>query len=155
LNITLIKLKSEIIWWLFSILFTIIILFPIYYFKIPYDFYLSNFFFILGFCIGMRWLFLWHLTPYARFQILKIALVFIMLPTFFYGIYAFSDFKNFLDEVGIQEILNDIPEREQISMAIYIRSQMIFFAISCLIGIILIPFKLIWNIWKQHNIGEV
>ena len=66
-----------------------------------------------------------------------------MLPTFFYGIYAFSDFKNFLDEVGIQEILNDIPEREQISMAIYIRR------------IILIPFKLIWNIWKQHNIGEV
>ncbi len=120
------------------------------------DFVLGSlFFFILGFCIGMRWLFLWHLTPYARFQILKIALVFIMLPTFFYGIYAFSDFKNFLDEVGIQEILNDIPEREQISMAIYIRSQMIFFAISCLIGIILIPFKLIWNIWKQHNIGEV
>jgi len=95
------------------------------------------------------------LTPYARIQILKIALIFLMIPIFFYGIYAFSDFKNFLDEVGIQEILNDIPEREQISMAIYIRSQMVFFSISCLIGILLIPFKLIWNIWKQHNRGEV
>lgn len=155
MNSTLVKLRSEGIWWFFSILLSIIILFPIYYFKIPYDFYLSNLLFIIGFFIGLRWLFFWHLTPYARIQILKIALIFLMIPIFFYGIYAFSDFKNFLDEVGIQEILNDIPEREQISMAIYIRSQMVFFSISCLIGILLIPFKLIWNIWKQHNRGKV
>jgi hypothetical protein len=78
-----------------------------------------------------------------------------MIPVIFTGINKFYDFRNFLDEIGIQELVSNFNENEQRSLSIYIRSEMIFFGTAFIISSILIPFKMIWNIWKQINRNEV
>lgn len=149
------KWISELIWWLLSITVACLFLFPIYYYRIDYPFYRNNFIFIFGFFLFIRWVLFWHLTPYARFQWLKLIIIFSIIPGLFLLSYEFSDFKNYIDEIGLQEMVHDLPEQEQLGMSTYIRSQMIFFSICCLINGFLVPFKLIWNIWKQYNLNQV
>lgn len=149
------KWISELIWWLSIAVISFLILYPIYYFKIDYPFYRNNILFIFGFFIFLRWVILWHLTPYSRFQILKIILIFIMIPLVFYFSYEFSDFKNYVDEIGLQDLVINLSPDDQIAMTKYIRAEMVFFSICSLILGTLVPPKLIWNIWKQHNLNTV
>lgn len=78
-----------------------------------------------------------------------------MFPVLFLLSYEFSDFKNYIDEVGLQELVTHLKSSEQDAMTKYIRTEFIFFSICCIINGFLVPFKLIWNIWKQHNLGSV
>ncbi|MEP7195098.1 MAG: hypothetical protein ABI851_01170 [Saprospiraceae bacterium] len=149
------KWYSELIWWFGATLIAILILYPIYYFKIEYPFYRNNVIFILGFFIFFRWVLLWHLTPYARQQWFKLILIFVMLPLVFYFSYEFSDFKNYIDDVGLQELVFNLSPDDQVAMTKYIRTEMLFFSICSLILGILVPPKLIWNIWKQYNLNTV
>ncbi|MEO6190867.1 MAG: hypothetical protein ABIO44_11380 [Saprospiraceae bacterium] len=149
------KWLSEIIWWVLTGILAMLILYPIYYFKIDYPFYKNNIIFIFGFFIFLRWVLLWHLTPYARYQWLKLIIIFTNIPLIFYLSYEFSDFKNYIDEVGLQDLVEKLKDTEQFAMSRYIRSEMIFFSICCLITGFLVPPKLIWNIWKQYNLDKV
>lgn len=130
-------------------------LFPIYYYKIDYPFYKINILFIFGFFIFLRWVILWHLTPYARWQWMKVIIVLVIFPILFLLSYEFSDFKNYIDEVGLQDLVIHLKTEEQAAMIKYIRAEMIFFSICCMINGFLLPFKLIWNVWKQHNLNQV
>ncbi|MCC6816116.1 MAG: hypothetical protein IT267_06860 [Saprospiraceae bacterium] len=149
------KWISEIIWWNTSLLICGLMLYPIYYYQIDFPFYYNNILFILGFFIFLRWVLLWHLTPYARWQWLKLIIILSMFPVLFLLSYEFSDFKNYIDEVGLQELVTHLKSSEQDAMTKYIRTEFIFFSICCIINGFLVPFKLIWNIWKQHNLGSV
>ncbi len=149
------KWLSEGIWWIVTGVVTIFILYPIIYYKLDYPFFKTNTLFIFCFFIFIRWILFWHLTPYARYQWLKLALIFLMIPASFLLSYEFSDFKNYLDEIGLQQMVENLSESDQLSMAKYIRTEMIFFSICCLINSFLVPLKLIWNIWKQHNLNTV
>ncbi|NOT36856.1 MAG: hypothetical protein HOP11_05720 [Saprospiraceae bacterium] len=149
------KWLSEIIWWLSTGIICLFFLYPIYYYKIEYPFYKNNIIFIFGFFIFLRWVLLWHLTPYARWQYLKLTIILIIAPILFYFSYEFSDFKNYIDEIGLQEIVTHLKPEEQVAMTKYIRTEMIFFSVCALINGVLVPFKLIWNIWKQHNLNTV
>ncbi|MGB5030754.1 MAG: hypothetical protein WBO76_01505 [Saprospiraceae bacterium] len=146
---------NEFLWWLISLIMAICILYPIIYNNLTYEFLWPNFLFILGSITFTRWLFFWHQTPYAWYQLIKIAIIFIMIPTVFICINYFSEFKNFIDEIGLQEIVSNLKSEDQAAMSLYIRNEMILFSISCIISGICVPFKLIWNIWKQYNLGQV
>ncbi len=148
-------LVIEIIWWMVSISIGLLVLLPIYFQKINYPFYVLNFIFVLGFLTCSRWLFLWKFTPYARIQILKLCFIFLFIPIIFSGIIYFSDFRNYIDEIGLQEMVQHLPSGEQDAMSHYIRNEMVFFAVCFILVSILIPFKMVWNIWTQHNRGEV
>ncbi len=64
-------------------------------------------------------------------------------------------FEIYLDEVGIQELVKDLPMQQQDPIGMYIRNQMIFFGTASIISGILLPLKMIWSIWKQINRNEV
>lgn len=145
----------EFVWILTSIILSVIVILPIYMYGVAFPFLFINIVFVIGFLTFSRWLFLWKYTPYAWSKILKISLIFLMIPVIFTGINKFYDFRNFLDEIGIQELVSNFNENEQRSLSIYIRSEMIFFGTAFIISSILIPFKMIWNIWKQINRNEV
>jgi len=149
------KWWSELIWWLVTAIVASLILYPVYYYKIEYPFYVQNLIFIFGFFIFFRWVILWHLTPYARWQWLKLVIIFTLIPMLYFLSYEFTDFKNYIDDVGLQELVTNLNEVDQTSMASYIRTEMVFFSSCALICGFLVPFKLIWNIWKQHNLNQV
>jgi hypothetical protein len=78
-----------------------------------------------------------------------------MIPVIFIGFNKFYDFRIFLDEIGIQELVSSYNENEQKSLSLYIRSEMIFFGTGFIISAMLVPMKMIWSIWKQYNRNEV
>jgi hypothetical protein len=146
---------AEVAWIIVSILLSFIVLIPIFAYQVEYPFILHNVLFIIGFVTFTRWLFLWKFTPYAWSKWLKLSLVFLMIPVIFTGISMFFEFRVYLDDIGLQEILSRLRDIDQRNLALYIRSEMIFFGTAYIITSILIPFKMIWSIWKQYNRNEV
>ena len=147
-------LIAELLWWIFAAIFALFVLLPIYYYDIPYSFYKSNTVFVLLFILFLRWLFFWKLTPYARFQYLKFALIILMMPVFFFSFETFYDFKALIDDIGLQEITSHLPIDDQEGIGNHIRSEMVFFSVATMICTVCLVPHLIWSIWKQHNRGE-
>jgi hypothetical protein len=132
-----------------------LVILPIYLYQVEFPFYQINILFVTGFITFSRWLFLWRFTPYAWYKPLKLAMIFLMIPVIFIGINKFYDFKIYLDEIGIQELVTGYDEHVQHNLSVYIRSEMIFFGTTFIMTAIFIPFKMIWSIWKQYNRNEV
>ncbi len=149
------KWFAELIWILLSIFLSLIALIPMYVYQVDYPFVHINMLFIIGFVNFTRWLFLWKYTPYAWYIPLKLVLVFVMIPVIFTGFNKFFEFRIFLDDIGLQEILTQCSERDQRNLSLYIRSEMIFFGTAYILASSLVPFKMIWSIWKQYNRNEV
>ncbi|MBK9720653.1 MAG: hypothetical protein IPO78_03425 [Saprospiraceae bacterium] len=145
----------EGIWIVSSFAFAFIILLPIQIYNIKFPFITTNIAFIVGFSLFCRWIFLWKFTPYAWSKILKLVLIFIFIPLTFVGINKFYDFRIYLDEIGLQELVPHLGVSEQTSMILYMRNEMIFFGTSFIITASIIPFIMIWSIWKQYNRNEV
>ncbi|HRI01668.1 MAG TPA: hypothetical protein PK006_11495 [Saprospiraceae bacterium] len=143
----------ELAWWLVAALFALLMVLPILQYNIPYPFLITHITYVAGFVLYLKLLFLWKKSPYSKYQWLKLILIFAMIPVVFFSIEALANFQNYLDEIGIQEMVKDLDESLQDGMALYIRTQMIFFGTACIIcGIVLAP-KMIWSIWTQHNRG--
>jgi len=133
----------ELIWWISAALLAALILFPIHFYKIEFEFYTVNFFYILGLILFVRWI------PF------KLVVLFLMIPVVFWGITSFYGFKGYLDEVGIQEFVSHLNEADQSSLSVYIRTEMIFFASAFIFSGCCIPLKMIASIWKQYNRNTV
>ncbi len=145
----------ELIWWISAALLAALILFPIHFYKIEFEFYTVNFFYIFGLILFVRWIFLWKYTPYAWWIPFKLVVLFLMIPVVFWGITSFYGFKGYLDEVGIQEFVSHLNEADQSSLSVYIRTEMIFFASAFIFSGCCIPLKMIASIWKQYNRNTV
>lgn len=152
-NINNRQLYIEILWWLIALLVPLIFLAPIYFYKINYPFYLSNYIFIAVCITLLRWLFLWPITPYARLQYLKAAIILSSAIAVFYLIIYFSEFRIYLEDIGLQDMLQHIETHNQDQMEAYIRTQMIFFSVSSIICGFCLPFRMLSSIWTQHNRG--
>jgi hypothetical protein len=152
-NIKLIKI--EIIFWISSAFVAGLFLLPIYKFNIPYLFYPSNFIFIVAFITFMRWIFLWKLCPYSTFQYLKAAIILVSAIVVFYLIVYFSNFRIYVEDIGLQAMLTHLDDVDQVRLESYIRTEMLFFSICSIICGICIPFRMVWSIWTQHNRGYV
>ncbi|MGB3130905.1 MAG: hypothetical protein WBB26_04435 [Saprospiraceae bacterium] len=141
----------ELLWWVSSLIVAAIFLIPIYFYKIPYPFYQSNFIFIVAFITFMRWLFLWQLTPYQRLQYLKAAFILVSASLVFYLIAFFTDFRVYVEDIGIQDMLTHLEDEDQVHLESYIRTEMLFFSIGSIICGICFPFRMVKSIWTQHN----
>lgn len=145
----------EGVWLLISLIISFLVILPIQLYGVDFPFIKMNLMFVFGFITFSRWLFLWKFTPYAWYKIFKLSLIFLMIPVIFFGINQFYDFKIFLDEIGLQELLSRYNENEQKSLSLYIRTEMIFFGTAFIISSFMIPLKMIRSIWKQYNRNEV
>ncbi len=148
------KWLFELIWWLFTAVVTVIVLLPVYS-RIPdYPFWLSNIIFIVTFITLTRYIFFLPHTFLANRQILKIALVFLIIPLIFYLIQGLNYFQTLLDEEGIEAVVGALPFAEQNTMIDYIRSEMLLFGVGSVISGIVFPFRMIMSVWRQRNRGK-
>jgi glucan phosphoethanolaminetransferase (alkaline phosphatase superfamily) len=145
----------ETAWIMAAVFLALLVILPIRIYKIDFPYFSLNIFFVIGFVTFCRWLFLWKFTPYAWFKSGKLALIFIMIYVIFFGINQFGEFRAYLDDTGLQDLVAHLNEKEQNSLSLYIRSEMIFFATAFIFTSILIPFKMIRSIWRQYNRDEV
>ena len=145
------KARLETIWWAFTLLLAVLILLPIYM-KIPeYPFYGYNLLYILVAITATRYLFLLRLTFLARKQVLKIVVIFLVVPLIFLMIEGINLFQTFLDEQGPDVMVNHLNAESRQGIRTYIRSEMLLFGVWAVIAAALLPIRMIISIWKQSN----
>ena len=86
---------------------------------------------------------------------MKVIFIFTSIPVTFLLIEGINSFQVYLDEVGINDFLGHLSNDQQQSLGTYIRTEMIFFGTSAVIGSILWPIRLIISIWRVRNRGTV
>jgi len=151
------KLRSqlEIVWWIFTLLLAIAILTPIWLNAQHFPFYLINIAFIICFVTLTRYLFLLQHTFLARKQLLKTALLFILIPMVFYLVSGLHSFQTYIDEEGWEPLLSNLSTLRMQQFANYIRSELIFFGVGSIIAAVLFLGRLILSIWRVHNTDKI
>ncbi|HMP28737.1 MAG TPA: hypothetical protein PKD85_04005 [Saprospiraceae bacterium] len=145
------KFKAELIFVLLTSLISVLIMLPIWnYYGEKYTFYFYNTSFIILFLMAMRYLFLLKFTPISHNKIAKLIIIFLCLPLILYYIDGIYEFNRYLDEVGFVDISKGDPD-EAMSMASYTRTQYLFFGVSALITLGLLPFRMVVSIWRVTN----
>lgn len=139
-------------WWIFTILVIVIILMPIY--KITgndYPYYVPNAIFIAVFITFTRWIFFLRHTFFAKMRWVKLLLIFLPIPIFFYAMDVLYDFQNLLDATGFELVLKGVDTDLYIKMLRYIQYQFIFFGSATMIVLILLPIRMLISIWRVYN----
>ena len=149
------KIIVESIWWLFTFILIVIVLLPIYLNVPLFPFYYQNILLITCFVTFTRYVFLLPTTLIARKKWIKVFIVAISAILFFVMTTALGDFRNFLDEEGLQTLVGHLHVKEQSSMMHYMKSEMVFFGVGSIISGIVLPFRMIISLWRVRNRGTV
>ncbi len=149
------KFLHEVLWWLFTILVILIVLFPIWDNDIDFPFYFQNALLIAIFITFSRYIFFLPLTFIARKKWIKVAIILSAVIFFFVMSTALSDFRNYVDERGLQTLVNHLHVTKQTRIIEYIKNEMIFFGVGGIITGIILPFRMIISLWRMRNKGTV
>lgn len=155
MHISVRQILVELVWILAALATAWCLSLPMKMFEIDFSFELTHYYFISLGITFIRWLFLWKYTPYAWFIPVKLALLGLIFFCLVIGFDMFQQFKAYLHDTGLQQMVDHLPLHEQDRLMAYIRSDLIFWGTSFLItGVLMIP-KIFWSIWKQINRKEV
>jgi hypothetical protein len=149
------KLLAEAVFLLMTCVAACLIMLPIWsYYGDKYPFYFYNISFIIIFITGVRYLFLLRYAPFSHSKRGKVFLLFLCVPLLLYFIDGFYEFTQYLDEEGFVSISNGDLDYSQ-KMASYTKAEYLFFAVSAIITMIAIPFRMVISVWRQHNKGTI
>lgn len=149
------KLVVELLWWVFTLLVIAIVLFPIWDNDIDFPFYFQNALLIALFITFTRYIFLLRLTFIARMKWIKVAIIAVAAIFFFVMTTALGDFRNFMDEKGLQSLTDHLHVSKQTSIIEYIKEEMIFFGVGSIITGLILPARMIMSLWRMRNEGTV
>ena len=154
-NKSKLSLKLELIWWAFTAMLVIGILYPILSKLEGYPFLVTNIVFIIVFVTFTRYIFLLKYTFLAQRQTFKAVLIGLSLPVLFYLINELNFFQTFIGEEGMETFMPEMSYEERESLGAYIRNEMLLFGTGSVITAILLPLRMLRSIWRNHNRGTV
>ncbi len=146
-------LKSELFWWITTLVVLIAVLWPIYSNNTRFTFLIPNIVFILVFITFTRYIFLLKQTPLRYAQWAKVVVFLTCIPLVVYLIQEVHAFQVFADEIGIQALFERLAEKEQSRLVEYTKTEMTFFGVGSIIATILMPFRMLISFWRTHNHG--
>jgi hypothetical protein len=151
------RLKSqlEIIWWGFTAIVVLAVLLPIWLQTHDFPFYLENMAFIVIAITFTRYAFLLRHTFIARMLWPKLFILAISAILIFILIMALGDFTNFLDEKGLQLLVDHLPIQKQYRVMKYIQGEMTFFGVASVFSAFLLALRMLVSIWRIRNRGTV
>ncbi len=148
--------KFEILWWIFTFILLVGILYPILPYWNSYSFLITNIIYIIVFITITRYVFLLRYTFLAHKQVLKLVFIFLSVPFVFYLIQALNNFQTSLDNYGIAAMLGTASDATTTeSIGSYIYSEMLLFGVGSIVSAIIFPFRLALSIWRIRNRGNV
>ena len=145
--------RLELIWWVVTSILLVAVLFPIYTNNINFPFLTANIVFILAFITLIRYIFLLKHTPLRHLQWLKVVLLVLCIPLAIYTIQELHAFEAFADEIGIQALFSELPEKSQNKLVEYTKAEMLFFGVGSLIATVIFPFRMVVSFWRTFNLG--
>jgi hypothetical protein len=149
------KIIAELLWWVFTLLVIAIVLFPIWDNTKGFPFYGQNALLIAIFITFTRYIFFLPITFIARMKWIKVAVILTAAIFFFIMSTALSDFRNFVDEKGLQTLVTHLHVTKQTSIIEYIKNEMIFFGVGGIITGFILPGRMIMSLWRMRNSGTV
>lgn len=149
------KLVLEIIWWAVTAVIVAAILFPIWQNVNNYPVYWQNIMFIILFVTLTRYIFLLKYTFLSHIQWLKVLLVLIIMPCFFFLLEHHNAFQKDLDNIGMEYVTQGVAYEKAVKLGGYIKSQFTFFSVGTLIAVMVFPIRMIISVWRLHNKGTV
>jgi hypothetical protein len=149
------KVTVELIWWVFTALVVIMVMLPIWMNAPRFPFILENIILIILFITFSRYIFLLPLTLIARTKWFKVAVILSSVLFLFIVATSMIDFRNFMDEEGLQTLVDDLHVHKQTRIMRYIKQEMIFFGTASLITGVMLPFRMIVSLWRMRNSDRV
>ena len=149
------SIRMEIVWWIFTAVFVFAVLLPILKNVDNYPFLFSNILFIIVFITFARYIFLLKHTFLANRQILKVIIFFLCIPLFSYLVNELTSVRTYLDENGIDAVVQNLDYDNHWNFANYIKTEMYFFGAASLVVTALLPFRLLLSVWRNRNRGTV
>jgi hypothetical protein len=149
------KLTVELLWWVFTFVVVCIIMLPIWTEAPGFPFSVQNILLIVFFITFTRYIFFLPLTLIARAKWIKVAIILSAVLFLFVTATAMLDFRNFMDERGLQTLVEDLDVQLQTRRINYIKHEMIFFGMGSLITGVLLPIRLVRSLWRMRNKGTV
>jgi hypothetical protein len=68
---------------------------------------------------------------------------------------SLGDFTNYLDEVGLQTLVTDLPIDRQYSVMRYVQGEMLLFGIASAVSAITLSLRMCISIFRMYNHGTV
>jgi len=149
------KLTVELLWWAFTFIVVSIVMLPIWTDAPGFPFTIQNILLIIFFITFTRYIFFLPITLIARAKWIKVAIILSAALFFFVTVTALMDFRNFMDERGLQTLVDDLDVMQQTKCINYIKHEMIFFGVGSLITGALLPMRMIRSLWRMKNTGKV
>lgn len=147
------KILYELTWWAFTLVLAGLVLLPLYSQLSEFPFYLPNFIYIVVAITLTRYLFFldisWlrdHLLLQGGFSILLIPLIFMMVQ-------YLNSFVRFFDEEGPDILILNLAKETGEIMNSYMKAEYRFFGIWAIIASVIMPFRLLFNVWKRYGAG--
>ncbi|HLF62571.1 MAG TPA: hypothetical protein VI603_02410 [Saprospiraceae bacterium] len=147
--------KLEIIWWGFTLLAVVAILLPIRLQTHGYPFYIPNALYIVIFITFTRYAFFLKHTFIAKLFWPKFLILAGGAIVTFVLVMSLGDFSNYLEEKGLQTLVDHLPISRQYSVMRYIQGEMIFFGIASTLSAIALPLRMLVSIYRMYNHGTV
>ena len=149
------KLTVELLWWVFTFVVVSIIMLPIWTEAPGFPFSFQNILLIVFFITFTRYIFFLPLTLIARAKWIKVGIILSAVLFLFVTATAMIDFRNFMDERGLQTLVENLDVQLQTRRINYIKHEMIFFGMGSLITGVMLPMRMIRSLWRMRNKGTV
>lgn len=75
----------------------------------------------------------------------------ITVPIIFLLVEQMIGFQSYVDEEGLDDVLRNLNESDRASMFNYIRTEMLFFAMAAILGMAVLPIKMVKSVWRDYN----
>ena len=145
----------EFIWWVITALVTLLVILPVLQSSNDYPFLFSNVLFIAMFITLLRYIFFLKYTPIAKWQYVKLTLIFLCIPLVFMLVSHLNSFVTYIDENSADSFLKEMPQIKSRRIVSYLRTEMLLFGVGSIISGVIFPFRLLRSIWKYRNRGVV
>ena len=150
---TILIVKSELIWWVVTLVLLLIMLLPIYLSNSKYPFWIQNAIFVVVFVTFTRYIFLLKHTVLRFAQWAKVVVLIACIPLAFNLVQWLNAFHQFTDEIGVQALFANLSEKDQSRMVEYTKAEMTFFGVGSILATIVMPFRMLISFWRTFNKG--
>ena len=154
-NVVRLKGRLELIWWIATGIVVLAVILPILLQTHNYPFYFPNILFVVISITFTRYTFFLRHTFLANMMWPKLLIIAASGISVFILILALGDFTSFLDEKGLQVLVDHHPVQKQYRIMKYIQGEMTFFGVASVISAVVLPLRMLISVWRMYNRGTV
>jgi len=147
------KLLLEFLWWIFTAVLILILLFPLYKNNIDFPFYDYNVFFIIIAITFTRLIFQLKHTFVSFNIIIKFLLMFFSVVVIMLVFRGLSLYNIFIDERGPYYLFEHLPLSKRYTLSAFVKWEYFFFGITGFVASVILPFRLLISVFRVKNRG--